>query len=511
MVKDSKNSFIERLIKGGLVVFLLNSLAALVSYVIRAFYSHTLSVEMFGLFYAGLNFFGLFWTYSDLGFGYAVTYLMPKYMKSLDYKTTWNVFRYGQFLQVGISFLFSIVLFYLTPKLALLYFKVPGSESFLYILCLFLVMNTLLSSLIQFFMGVQVEKYYSLITFVRAVSIFIISVVFWSFKHSSIQYYAWSWVVGYALTALVFIYLMHRKYKHITNNNLKWDKNIIKKMSDYAFPMFLTTIVYSLLSFSDTFLLTLFRGVSEVGVYNIIYPLASVSLILFTPFNNLLQPMYSHLMEGEKEKALFLTNKLFELVPFLGVYFALFLILFPVTPIKLFFGDKWLGVTNGLLGLLSFAAVFSSTAYIMGSIILGIGKVKERFKIILFVVIFSVTTNIILISNYGVLGVVITNLLVSVISVILLGKIIYNVIKYKIPYLLYIKLTFSSFLMYLLVRTVKYMPSGWVEYFIAGIAYTLLLVVMGYMFGVYNRRLINILFSMFQKRFEGIYNKTNSQ
>jgi O-antigen/teichoic acid export membrane protein len=434
---------------------------------------------MFGLFYAVLGLFNIVWTYNDLGFGYSISYLLPKYIKLKRFSQAWNVFRYGQAIQVTISILGSLILFVTAPYLSSNYFKVPGSEIFIYIMCLYLVANSILSSYSQFFVGLQKEKYYSSIIVVRALLVFLISVAFWFLGRSQVVNYAWAWASGYLITAGIYMYLLIRNFRYLSKKKVVWDKKLLRTMSKYAFPSLFTTVTVSLFSMSDVFFLTLIKDVKEVGVYNVIFPLASIPLLLLSSLRSLVLPLTSHLMEGEKDKVGILLGKLFELIPFVAMYFALFLTIYPSFPIQLFFGSKWLGLADHLLGLLSVAFIFSATASFIGTIIWGMGRTKERLRATLLIAVLSVPVNVVLISLYGVSGAVVNNMLVSVLSLVLFMRIVRSVVDFKIPYLLYLKLLMLSVSLYFLFKLLNSSIESVWEYLCIGGIYSLIFLMIG--------------------------------
>src|SRR5258708_7813798 len=261
-----KNSqeFSHKVIKGSLIAILFSFFGSVSAYFIRVFYSHTLTIETYGLFYAVFGLFNILSGHIDFGFGEAVTYLVPKFFKSKKYQDLWNTFIYGQVFQVGATILTAIIFILLAPILSTKYFKVPGSENLIYIFCIFLIVNSFLNSLLQIFTGLQKEKYYSTINALKPTLVLIFSIIFFLFWGGNITFYSISWVLACFLTALVFSYLLWSRYPYLTKSKLSWNKEIFKLMKSYPIPAFMTNLFYSLMSSSDIFFLTLFRNIREV-------------------------------------------------------------------------------------------------------------------------------------------------------------------------------------------------------------------------------------------------------
>lgn len=487
---NTSQSLKERIVKGSLTTLFLTLLGSIFAYFIRILYSHTLSVENYGLFYATFGLFNMAISYTDLGFGYTIVYLLPKYLKLNKHSKAWNIYIYGQLISFTLSIIISLALIILAPFLAQNYFKVPSSENLIYIFCIYLVTFTFINGLIQIYTGMQREKYYSSITALRWFLTFIFSLLFFLFDFPNIIFYALSWAAGHIVTVLIFIFLLFKKHSHISKSKIVWDNTLFKQMFLLAYPVFLENFVYTFIFLADTFLLTLIKGVREVGVYNIIYPLASTPIILLGPINSLILPMVSHLMEGEKDKVKYIINRVLKIVPFIGIYFSLFIVIFPSAIIKLIFGQKWLGMTELPLMVLSVGIIALLTSNILGTITIGTGKVKERLKANTVAAVLSVATNFLLIWKYGVLGVVIANSIVGITLSLLFLRIIRSSVSFQIPYQFYFKILILSGAIYFTIKLVGFSPQNWLELIISGIIYTILFTLIGAVFKVYDRRFV---------------------
>lgn len=485
----------EKVIKNSVIVIVLSFLGAVFAYLIRVLYSRSLSVEDYGLFYAVFGFFSIISVHADLGFGEAVVYFIPKYFKSKKYSKVWNIYTYGQFVQVIVSVLIAAILVILTPNLTANYFKVPGSEDIIYIFCAFLIINSLLNSILQIFTGLQKPKYYSLMLVLRSALVLIFSLLLLVLDRNEIISYALSWVVGYLVIAVIFIYLLWKRHPKLSGNNLSWDLNTFKVMYKYALPAFATTFIYSLLVSSDIFLLTLLKGVREVAIYNVVVPIASISIVLLSPLNSILFPLVSHLYEGEKRKLRYLISKVYEVIPFIGVYFALFIIMFPSSAIALTFGIKWLDFLEVSLSIFALGYIGILMSSITGIIILGVGKVKERLWVLALVAILNIAINSFLIWQYGVIGSAITNTLMGTTLCIIFTVIIKKFVDFKIPLKFYMKIFLFSILLFMFVRVIRFSPQNWLEFIISGFIYTLVFICLGFLLKVVDKQLITLVMS----------------
>ncbi|MDO8610907.1 MAG: oligosaccharide flippase family protein, partial [bacterium] len=104
---ENPKKLTQRIFKGSAIVLFFAILSSPIGYLLRIFYSQTLSIENFGLLYAVLALFTTLATYNDLGFGYSTSYFIPKYFKKKYYQKCWLLYKYDQFIEVGTSVLIS--------------------------------------------------------------------------------------------------------------------------------------------------------------------------------------------------------------------------------------------------------------------------------------------------------------------------------------------------------------------------------------------------------------------
>lgn len=495
---NNSESLQEKVIRDSLITLFLTLLGTIFAYLIRILYSHTLSVESYGLFYAAFNSFNILIGFGDLGFGYATIYLLPKYLKVKEYQVAWNIFIYGQILSFVTTAIISLILALSAPFLAKYYFKVPGSESLIYILCIYLITVTILSGLIQIFTGMQEVKYYSAIALSKWLLTFVFSILFFLFDFHEIIFYAYAWALGYLATSAIFLFLFLRKHAYLVRNKISWNGFLFKRMLSLAYPVFLEHLVYTGVVFAETFLLTLIRGVKEVGIYNIVYPLAMVPLMLLSPINSLILPLISHLMEGEREKVSYLINQILAVAFYIGTYFSLFLVIFPSVA-GIIFGQKWFGLVETPLTILSMGSIGYLMSDILGTITIGTGKVTARLKANTILAIVSVGLDILLIWKYGVLGLVITNSLVKLILTAWCLLIIKSTISLRVPVRLYLKIFFIAIISFIVIRFSGFAPRTWFELIVSGAVYTILFIFIGFYLKIYDKKLIMMIIPRIRK------------
>jgi len=489
-----------RVLKGGILIAVFTSIAAFLNYLLRLFYSRSLSVDDYGLFYAGIGLVNILLTYISLGYSYSIAYLVPKYIKIKNYETAWNVYKYAQIIQIIASVTISIFGIVAAPLIFTYYFKSSGNIIFIYLLVLYFLASSVLNTLYYFYIGLQNEKYYSSLLLVRVVLVAFLSLAFWANKLVSINDLLFVWGIGCIITIAIFWFILHKKYKYLTSNKLVWNKKLLDKMTGYAVPSILAMFVYSFINYGDIFFLSLITDVRSVAYYSVILPLASLPLLFTSPLDNLFLPLMSDLMEGEKTRATILVNKVVQIIPVISLYFALFLFIFPSSVISVLFGVKWLGFVEEWLGLLSLGFVMMSLANLLQTIIIGMGMVKERLKISILVAFVSILSYIVLISLFGVSGAVVANVLVSAISLILYYWVASHRIAIKVPGVYCLKVSLLVCVAFIVSRFVHPTAIGILSFLLLGVAYSLVFGLLVYLLKLVDLDYVRIIITAALKR-----------
>lgn len=475
-----------RIIRGSSTILLFTFLTSPIAYLIRVLYSHTLSVEMYGLFYAVVSLFLLLAAYNDLGFGYSVSFLVPKFLKKGDLKSSWNIYKYEQLIEISTSVFLSIILVLSANWLSTVYFKSPLATNLIYILSIYFISNSFIEAINKFFQGLQQELYYSSIQFSKQLFTLVFSVFFWFLDSNPILYFALSWAIAGIAVAIIYNILLRRKNRFVIKG-LSWDKALFTSMYQYAIPTLLITSFSSFIIYSDTIFLTYFKGLREVGIYNIALPLASISAVFLSPLNRFFLPLVSHLMEGDSEKIHYILKMVLKITPFIGLYFSLFLFLFPSAPILILFGSKWVGLVELPLLILVFGYIPLSLGNYLGTVLSGAGKVKELLKASFYLSIAIIFLSLLLIPRYGAAGAALANTITYLLMVLLYGSVLKSLTKFKYPVLFYSQLISFSLALIALVKLTHISPNTFFQYIIFGILYSFLFLLFGYKLGVVNK------------------------
>ncbi len=503
-------SLTKRVFRGGSIILLFTVLTAPLGYAVRILYSHNLSIQNFGLFYAVLSFLSIFNNYNDLGLGSSLIFFTPKFIKRKDYSSAWNAYKYSELISTSMSLILSLIFFLIAGWLSVHYFKVPQAKNLILLFAIYHIADVFVSISSKFLVGLQKEELYSSREFIRLLLTFIFTLIFLVLGYSNVEFFALAWTLAYLITAGVYYFFVYEKHQFIITP-LKWDKKLFIKLLKYGLPSTLTLIVVTFISSSNTFLLTALKGVKDFGVYSIVFSIVSIPSLFVASTSGFFFPFTSHLMEGKKEKIHILVENILVYIPFFTFYFALFIFMFPSSSIKLLFGVKWVELAKIPLSILITSSFFSIMSDYFVSVLLGVGLIKERLKISLAIAVLNIIIGSILIYKLGVIGATLANFFIYFISVILLSNLLKRKIPFSYPWLFYLKLFLVGGVLFFIKFLFKLNPTNWPAFILLGIIYTVINIVLAYYLKLFNKKMVKLLINYCLgriKKYRYVYSKS---
>lgn len=495
MMIESENKFqsslTHHMVRGGTIVLFFTLLAAPLGYLIRMINSRALSIEEFGLFYSLIAVFGIINNFNDLGFGYSLSYLVPKFIKNKNTNKAWLAFKYVQIIELGTSLVISTILFLIAGFLSKYYFKFDVAELVLKILLVHFVAKSFLSALNKFFIGLQLEKYYSSIQPVRLALTLIFSYTFFLLGRGQILWIAIAWSLSSVLTTIIYQYVFHKNSSAL-RTHLSFDKSLFSRMYKYALPTLLVTSLGLVGRAIDSMTLIFFEDLTQVGIYSVVISLATISLMFLSPLNNMLLPLISKL-EDESEKLKKLIEILLRIIPYVAFYFAFFVFLYPSPILQTMFGSKWMDVAKLPLQIAALVFVLNPIANFLATVTSGLGQVAEKAKISTILIILKII--LVMISTYlfGLNGAILSNGLISIISIFVNYFLSQKKIRYSLPIKTYMSLAGIGIVIYIINYLIKFSPHGVIELILAGVIYTVIYVIFGLLLRIVDRESIVLI------------------
>lgn len=218
--------------------------------------------------------------------------------------------------------------------------------------------------------------------------------------------FALSYSAAYSVGALIGIYYLWR-HTRIFDRTVQ-SVSMHKELLTFSMPLLISGIMFRVLSYGDIFLLSnLTASSATVGVYNVIYSLSELILVVLTAFGYLTLPIMSRLdssrVHDTRDDMIEIYSILTKWIFIVTLPLVLAMTVFPTTIIGTLFGSDYLG---GALALQIIVLGFFSHAIVgpNGNVLQSIGKTRLLMIDNITIAALNVGLNIVLIPMFGLEG-----------------------------------------------------------------------------------------------------------
>jgi len=384
-----------------LVVSAANFLVIGANYLIRAIMAKSMSVAEYGLFFAFMSFFSILAVFTDGGFMKALISRVPKLESEEERRDAFSFIFWIRFL-LGTFIL--ILCYVFSGVLSKYVFHTTQTTLFLQFSIMIIITHIFYDYVNNSFRALNDMKSFSLLQIFRYGGILALFIILFTFEPSLRMA-----VLAYFVGPIIFIIFYSRKIPKLKS----FSKNLFAENKGLLFlglGIFLTVIGATLLTYTDTIMVSFFLGPESVGLYQVAVPLAKLLLLLSFPISVVMLPKISKMVKDKEfnrikdylGKAYILSMVVFGALGYFIYYFHEHLI-------KLLFSADYLGAAEALPFLLM--AMFASIILTINiQYFYAIEKTKRLNIYLLVGVIINIILNIWLIPQAGIQGAAIATL-----------------------------------------------------------------------------------------------------
>jgi len=399
-------SYANRMARGSALVFASTFITMALGYFLRLFLTRALTIEEYGLLYAVVTFVNFFALFRDLGLNQALVKFIPEWNVKKQVGKIRGAVGWIVRLQAAIAGIAAVAIFLLAPWLADAYFHTPGSAVLVQVMAgafFVAVFGNAFHAAIQ---GSQRIKAWAFLQPMNnflplAFTVLLIALGFSLF--GAVAAYLGTAIVFGALAGLMLLRAFPGGHVNLTSG----DKGQVVR---FALPVMLGFIGGMVLGATDTIVLTYFRSLREVGLYQAALPTSQILWVVASAIGIVLFPMVSEMWARRDRRALSAGISLLLRFSFILVLpFALLMLAWPEFVLGLLFGQAYIAGTAALQ-ILALAAIAYTLWQICAIVLSGIGRPGLVTKIMLAAAAFNLISNIALVQAFGMMGVAITTL-----------------------------------------------------------------------------------------------------
>lgn len=376
--------------------------AAAIAYITRIVLARNLGPTDYGLFSSVLTFVMFFLFFRDLGLGQALIKHIVEFKVNHGYNEIKTAIQSVVLTQLLSSILFSLLFLMLSNYLSIHYFKDPRASFLLWCFVIYTISSIFFIVLKGIFNGFQRIFLFSSIEFVKDLLILLLILLFFKLGYGLL-----SPALAYALISILLFLIYVRsaaKVSHFFKSKTISMKKIFKKIILFGLPLFAVEVSGTIIGYIDTLMLTYFKPLSEVGIYNVVLPSALILLFLGRAVTSIAFPMSAELWAKRDFKRLSAGLRLiynYSFVFLIPIIFTLFV--FSDYFITLFFGSEY--VSGGIaFKILLIGMMLFIVAMVNNNITSAIGYPKLVARIIIIAAVVNTVLNLILIPYFSIVG-----------------------------------------------------------------------------------------------------------
>lgn len=441
--------------RGSMTVFLSFVLSGLAALLIRIFLARNLSPGEYGMVYASFYFVSFFGFFRELGLTASLTKHIPEFLVRKDYSSIRASIRFVLLLQVLIVGMVSLILFLLSPHIASGFIGQPEATYIVRHFTLWLFFSIFYSTLLSIFQGFRDISAHALLTSGFEISILILLVPFLFLLNLGARGAVFSYLFGTLILCVLFSFYLRVKYHEVFSVSSAPVRNVARSLLLFSIPLAVAGIFLMFMSYIDTWAVTLFRGVEEVGYYQVAQPTAR---LLYYVAGSIVIPLFPLISElwAKNEKSL-LNNVLSSIVrfSFLAVTpFVLVFIAFPEVIIRILFGEGYVG-TAPVLQIFAVTALASLLLKIFSTAVVGIKKPRAIMIGAIITSTMALVFNLTLVPVWGTKGAAFSQLIANIIGAVAYAAYLRGFIKFYVPVLPMIKTITGGILALIIIWSLK--------------------------------------------------------
>ncbi len=448
---DYTTNYTKKAVRSTGMIFVFSIAAGVLGYLLRLLLANKLTKADFGLFYAMFAFVSFLLVFKDLGLGQALVKFIPEFQVKNKYNSMKNMVVFVFLFNILFAIVLAVLLFVFSNYLSLTLFHNPDSAFLLKLFSIYFILQSIMSILISILQGFQRLNYYAMLDFSRTTFVLIFA-YFMLRINLNVLAPVMSYILMPVFISLLFIPIILRRILPIGfwKSKLVYDSFLIKKLFAFSIPTLFTVVGVVALGNIDSIMISYFKGLEAVGLYNVALPTALILGYFSVALMTVIFPMSSELWaSGSFDKLKDGMYMLYKYSLIIIFPFILIMVCFPEIILNIFFGVNYIAASN-VLRILSLGIIMVTISRINLSVLSGIGKPKLNSLILLAALIFNIISNFILIPFLGILGAAITTFFSFFIMVCLSVYFLRKHLKFDVPLLIWFK-TFVAGILFTIV------------------------------------------------------------
>lgn len=419
-------NYTKRIVKGTAIVFTFSLISAVVGYLMRIFIARKLGPYEYGLFFGTFAIISFIALFGNLGLDETIAKFVAEFkVKNRKDKIT-SIILLSLMMKLFIFFIILLIIFSLADVIAIEILNNQKASIILKLLTLSIFLTSLLPTFQSALRGLGKIKQYSFVSFLFIFITFLSALLLVPGSKEKTISLAYCYIIGALISGLASFIFFIKSFPRFLKFKISIDRDLIERTILFAIPTFAYSIAYIIISYTDTIMLSVFRTIQEVGLYQVVIPTARMILYFSMALSTILLPVFSEMWaKGEKKGVGELLFRILKISLVLAIPLSLIFIMFPSIVLNVLFGHEYVSAATPLR-ILAIGYLFYILSTIHFNLMNGIGKPILTTKIVYASAGLNVILNFILIPHIGIVGAAIASMTSFTFSFILSEIILYR-------------------------------------------------------------------------------------
>lgn len=398
---------LKLIVKSSFIVFIGLIISKILTYTYKIIVARYYGPEVYGLFSLALMILSLFVCFFSFGLPEGILRYAAFYRGKSETNKVKYILRFSLIVLFFSGILSTIILFISSDFISLNIFHNSDLIIYLKWFSFFILLSIFLNFFLALIRAYEKISSYSFIINILQPALSLIILILLIFIGFNSQAIILSCVSAILIALLIsFTICNHSIFKSFGKQSLNKTskKEVISSLISYSWPLTFLMIISNLFVWTDSFMIGYFKGVLDVGFYNV--SITFVNLFNLAPLI-LMSLFYPLVVKEFSRKRLVLIRDLSKQITkwicIINLPILILFILFPGAIINVFFGPEFLIAENSLR-ILSIGSFFFFLFIISNDLLSMKGKSKILLINIISLAIFNFLFNLLLIPKYGING-----------------------------------------------------------------------------------------------------------
>lgn len=331
---------LKSMTRGAGIIFIGLILSYLAAFFYRVIVARHLGPADYGLLTLAISVLGIGRTIALLGMHNGIKRYIAFYLGKKHHAKLKGIILTTLRVALPAGIITGVIVYFFAEQIAIGWFHSQQLVSVLKIFALIIPINSLIEIFKAMFLAFENPGYSSGIEVIGEKGFSLIFVVIAIWLGSGLLGLSISYLAAYLITGATAFAILELKVYSLRNPAKAVYNN--KELLSFSLPLLLSGIIGMVLGWSDTFLLGIFRTSTEVGIYQVGFPLAYSLLMFLRSFETIYYPLSSKLFAKNKLEEI---TKIYAVISrwiFIMLYPAFLLtVLFAKDIIKILFGSEY--------------------------------------------------------------------------------------------------------------------------------------------------------------------------